>query len=267
MFELPEYSLIAAVLPILWAIYLRHTSGTGIQIRFVNLNYRAFICIRNGSDTTVFIDDLVCYKSHRHKYNIHSADERGTIILAPGEEKRICFDSAHFVEFVEKLNISKKETFMLSIKLNTSRGVLTTGWIKLLKKEDSQYGYVFKNSPRAIVVRTDMNPTYSEYINPLLAAFIVCSLFGAFILSYEVMANIVVVDLLMILFFGPFTFIKGFKNGTVGSLICMGLGFLLGIMLAIPTKDISFLLLGAFFFIVIYLDAMICSGGLTLDSE
>lgn len=267
MFELTEYSLIAAIIPIVWAIYLRHTTGSGIQIHFMNLDYRISVSIRNGSNNTLFVDDCICYKSYSHKYKFYSSDNKRSFALAPGEEKCIDFDLTMFLQFVKDLGLNKREPFTLRIKLNTSQGVLTTGWIKMKRKTDSQYGFAFINNPRVIILRTDMNPVYSEYINPVLAAFVISCFVASFFLSYEIMANIVVVDLLMILFFGPFTFIKGFKNGKIGSLVCLGLGLLLGLMLVIPTKDISYFMMGAIFFMVIYLDVMICCGGLTLDSE
>lgn len=213
------------------------------------------------------MDDLICYKSYKHKYVFYSSDEKGSISLEPGEEKRIHIDLTHFVQFVKGLKLNERESFALKIKLNTSRGVLTTGWVRMEKENKSQYGFVFKNNPRSIVLRTDMSPVYSVYINPLLTAIIMLSFFGSFFLPYEIMATIVFVDLLTILLFGPFTFIKGFKNGKTSFFFSFGLGFLLSLMLVIPTKDTSFFSLGFLFFIVIYMDAMICSGGFTLDSE
>ena len=116
-------------------------------------------------------------------------------------------------------------------------------------------------------MKSDLNPVYSEYINPVLAAFIMASILGSFFLSYEIMSFIVIVDLMLILLFGPFTFIRGFKNGATGSLICLGFSFLLSLMLSISANDGTYMLLSMPFFIVIYLEAMICSGGLTLNLE
>lgn len=267
MFDLPEYPLIAAILPIAWAIYLKHTSGTEIQIHFVNLDYRTTVCIRNGTNNTLFVDDAICYKSHRHKHIFYSIGKGKSVSIAPGEELRLYLDIIPFLKFIEELNLNERELVSLRIKLNTSKGVLTSGWIKLIKNVSSQYKCIFDNNPRANVLKMDLNPICSESINPVLAAIIVASFLGSFFIPYETMANIVMIEFLAILIFGPFTFIQGFKNSTVGSLICLGLGLLMGLMLPISAKDFSYIIIGAIFFIVIYLEAMICSGGITLNSE
>ena len=267
LFNLPDYSLIAAILPIIWAIYLKHTSETGVQIHINNLDYCTTISIRNGSNNALFIDEAMCYKSNCHKYKFYSSNSTKSPMIAPGEECYLNLDTNQFTEFINTLDIGKKELPALRIKLYTSRGVLTTGWIRLDKKEESQYGFVFINNPRAIVLRTEMNPVYSEYIKPILSVLIVAGLFFSNVIPYEIMSEIVLLILLIILVFGPFTFINGFKNGKTASLKCITIGFLLSAMLAISAKNISYLTIAMPFVLMIFLEAMICSGGMILDTE
>lgn len=267
LFNLPDYSLIAAILPIIWAIYLKHTSETGVQIHINNLDYRTTISIRNGSNNALFIDEAICYKSNHHKYRFYSPNSTKSLKIASGEECYLNLDTNQFTEFINTLDIGKKELPALRIKLYTSRGVLTTGWIRLNRNEESQYGFVFINNPRAIVLRTEMNPAYSEYTKPILAALIVPILILSKIIPYDMMSEIVLFILLLILIFGPFTFINGFKNGKTVSLKCISLSFLLSAMLAISAKDNSYIIMTMPFFLVIYLEAMICSGGMILDLE
>ena len=81
------------------------------------------------------------------------------------------------------------------------------------------------------------------------------------------MSEIVLLFLLTILVFGPFTFINGFRNGKTASLKCIMLGFLLSAMIMISAKDISYIIMTIPFTTMILLEAMICSGGMILDTE
>lgn len=112
-----------------------------------------------------------------------------------------------------------------------------------------------------------MNPVYSEYIKPILSVLIVAGLFFSNDTSYEIMSEIVLLILLIILVFGPFTFINGFKNDKTASLKCITIDFLLSAMLAISARDISYLTIAMPFVLMIFLEAMICSGGMILDTE
>ena len=267
LFNLPDYSLIAAILPIIWAIYLKHTSETGVQIHINNLDYCTTISIRNGSDNALFIDEAICYKSNRHKYKFYSSDNNKTLRIMPGEECGVFLEADHFREFIQSLDIAQKEPLALKIKLHTSHGILTSGWIKLNRAKDSQYGYVFINSPRAIILRTEMDSAYSEYIEPIVPSSIAFGLFLSLIASYETMANVVLLILMIVLILGPLTFIKGFRNGRTVTTICLLLSIPLSLMLIIPTKDIRYLSLGLYFFVMIYLEALICSGEVVMSKD
>ena len=218
MFGLSEYSLVAAIIPIAWAIYLKYTSGTDIQLHFTNLDYRTTLSIRNGSQKTLFVDEIICYKSRHKHYSIYSAEGNRSLLIDPGEETSIRLDASKFSQFVKNLQLTKNEPFSLRIKLYASPGVITTGWIPLTEKDESQYGYIFKNSPRAIVLKKDLNPTVSDYVNPAIAAIILACFFLSFLLSYDIMTELVVFEFFAILLFGPFTFINGFKNGLRGGI-------------------------------------------------
>lgn len=108
LFNLPDYSLIAAILPIIWAIYLKHTSETGVQIHINNLDYCTTICIRNGSNNALFIDGAICYKSNRHRYKFYSSNSTKSLMIASGEEDHLILDTDQFIEFINTLNINKK---------------------------------------------------------------------------------------------------------------------------------------------------------------
>lgn len=61
------YTIVAALIPIVWAAALKYINNANVQVHFYN-NDECIMCVRNTSKKTLFIDCVEIRKDKKHRW-------------------------------------------------------------------------------------------------------------------------------------------------------------------------------------------------------
>ena len=218
--------------------------------------------IRNTSASSLYIDCIKAIKYSKFKLDLYPKSEEFKCI-SPGDKIRIPVNSSWLTPEIKRLALIEGEKLRIKIKMETSLGTITSGWIPVDINE-SENRLLFQDSANNNVMKIDVNPYYIALIDTILGSFLIVSLPMAFILATPQLSCIILIDMMLVATIGYFHYINGFKNITTATSYALAISSYLSLLMAVP-GDVQYGF-GVFvlFFPILWVEVVVCSGILTI---
>ncbi len=258
MGESGYYAVLSALIPIAWALYSRYTNDKGIQLHFYNDAETCRLEIRNISNRTVYIDGIELYKSSGHSWNVFDSSESGSLRVDANQEK-IMGIKQPTTDLIKELGIRTEEQLRLRVELDTSMGILQSGWIDAEIDNDDEERLAIRDNASNNILRMKAG-SYAQVLGTIPIAFAISIIAISPMLTVEQAEELAFAVFLSMLTLEYFTFARGFKNVTWALLTSLCLSLLTVAPIVIASGSLRYLLLLMWFMPLLFMESALCSG-------